>query len=360
MNNAIRVGIAGQGRSGYNIHAACLKNEKEHYQISAVADHIEERRRDGENILGAKAYTDYAEMLKAGGFEVFINALPSPLHVPATIEALNAGYHVICEKPMAANVAEFDRMVEAAEKSNRLLAPFQNNRLQPFFDKVQEVIATGVIGKVIHIRSSWGRFSRRWDWQTLKKNMGGVLFNTGPHAVDQALVLFGEDIDPRVFCRMDFNHKLGGDAEDLCLLTMYDPERRAPTIEITLTSYLAFPQPYLYTICGTNGNIVARHDEVRWRYFDPDQTPKPEFWQEWSVDRCYPSEELPWQEDSWQLDQEYLRGAVGYTLKSLPSGPVRFYSNIYDVLRNNAELLITLPQVRRQIAVIEECHRQNQ
>lgn len=359
MKRIIKVAIAGQGRSGYNIHANCLKNLVELYKITAVADQIEARRNDGLEILGAKAYSDYRDMLKAGGFDLFINALPSPLHVPATIEALEGGFHVVCEKPMAPTVNDFDCMLDTSKKCKRLLAPFQNNRLQPFFDKIQEVIASGVIGKVINIRSEWGGFGRRWDWQTLRENMGGSLFNTGPHSIDQALVLFGEERTPEVFCRMDCNHSLGGDAEDFCTLTLYDRERIAPCIEIHISAYNCFPQEHMYIIRGTYGNIAANASEVIWKYYKPEEAPEQKFWDNWSVDRKYPREELKWYEEKWSLEEEQLKDAVGYTLKSLPSGPVRFYHNIYDVLQDKAELLITPAQVRRQIAVLEECHRQN-
>ena len=355
----ITAAIAGQGRSGYNIHARCMQELADRYRIVAVADQLPERRREGREELGADAYEDYRELLTAGGFELFVNALPSPLHVPATLEALAKGYHVVCEKPMAATVADFDRMVATAEGQGKLLAPFQNNRLQPFFDKMCEVIRSGVLGKVLHVRSVWGGFSRRWDWQTLQENMGGVLFNTGPHAIDQALVLFGESCDPQVFCRMDSNHTLGGDADDLCMVTLFDPQRREATIEILLTSYLAYGETHMYTVCGTLGTMKAGPAEVGWRYYDPGKAPKQEFWADWSVDRQYPREQLPWAEEAWTLEEGSLSQAVGYTLKSLPSGPGRFYGNLFDVLRGGADLLITPAQVRRQVAVLEECHRQN-
>ncbi len=355
----IRVGIAGQGRSGYSIHARCLKELTGRYDIAAVADLLPERRADGREQLGAEAFGDYREMLDAGGFDLFVNALPSPLHVPGTVEAIERGFHVVCEKPMAATVDDFDRMVDAARGNDRLLAPFQNNRLQPFFDKMLEVIDSGVLGRIIHIRSVWGGFRRRWDWQTLQRNMGGTLFNTGPHAIDQALLLFGRECEPEVFCRLDCNHRLGGDADDLCSLTLYDPQRRAPTIEIHITSYLAYPREYTYTVCGTLGTMEAGASEVRWRCYDPDDAPEQEFWTEWSVDREYPREELPWTEDLWRADAEEFDRAVGYTLRSLPSGAKRFYLNVSDVLAGEADLLITTDEVRRQIAVLEQCARQN-
>jgi len=356
-NKIIRVAIAGQGRSGYHIHAKCLIDKQDKYKIVAVADQIADRRRDAKNEFGAQTYDDYRDLLRAGGFDLFVNALPSPLHVKASIEALRAGYHVVCEKPMAKNLAEFDRMALAAEKARRILAPFQNNRLQPFFDKIMEVVNSGVLGEIIYVRSVWSHFCRRWDWQTLQKNMGGCLFNTGPHAVDQALMFFPERIEPRVFCRMECKNKLGGDANDFCALTLY--ARRAPTVEINISQYLAYPQEQRYSISGTLGGMIGGETELRWKYYDPRKAPRQKFWKKWSVDRRYPSEKLPWVEKIWKVEETELKKAVGYTLKSFISGPHRFYDNVYGVLCGNEKMRITLPQIRRQIAVMEEAHRQN-
>jgi len=357
QDKIIRIGIAGQGRSGYKIHAERLTKKQDQYRITAVADQLPERRADARNEFGARAYADYKDLIRAGGFDLFVNALPSPLHVPATIEALQAGYHVVCEKPMAKSVADFDKMVAASKKTGLLLAPFQNNRLQPFFDKMMEIIQSGVLGKIIYIRTTWSYFSRRWDWQTLQQNMGGCLFNTGPHVVDQALMLFPENVKPKIFCRMACNNQLGGDAEDFCALTLYGSG--APTIEINISSYLAYPQGERYSICGTLGGLSGGEFQLRWKYYDPQKAPKQKFWKKWSVDRQYPHEELPWVEKSWQIEQEKTKNAVGYTLRSFPIGAERFYDNIHNVLHGKEELIITLPQVRRQIAILEEAHRQN-
>ena len=141
----IRVAVGGQGRSGYGIHCRCLRDDTDRFDIVAAADQLPERREDASVEFGAKVYDDWRPMLEEGGFDLFVNALPSPLHVDASIEALNRGFHVVCEKPIARRVADFDRIVEAAEKNDHLLLPFQNNRLEPYFYKIQQVIASGVL-----------------------------------------------------------------------------------------------------------------------------------------------------------------------------------------------------------------------
>jgi predicted dehydrogenase len=176
----IRVGIMGQGRSGHGIHATWLRQDRERFEIAAVADGIPERCREAVDELGAKAFGDYRELLadKSLKLDLVVNALPSALHAQAAVEALSAGYHVVSEKPAACTVADFDRMVAAADASGRTLLPFQNSRFQPAFQKIQDVVASGCLGKLVHARISFSNFARRWDWQCLREHCGGNLLNT--------------------------------------------------------------------------------------------------------------------------------------------------------------------------------------
>lgn len=352
----IRVGIAGLGRSGYSIHANALAKMYDKFEIVAAADLNSVNRNDAENEFGVVTYNDYSELLENGGFDLFVNALPTPMHAQGTIDAFNAGYNVVSEKPLAGTLEDVDAMSAAAEKAGKLFAPFQQNRFQPFFFKIEEIINSGVLGKLIHIRSNWSGFRRRWDWQTLKKNFGGSLFNTGPHAVDQALALMNWSENIKVFCRMSYNNKLGGDAEDFCALTLYGDN--LPTCEIVISAFVGHEENR-YTISGEYGCLWGSELELKWKYYNPGEAPKQKMWPNWSENRSYPYEELAFEEKTWKLSDADLKNASGYTLKSLPEGRYYFYDNIYDVLTHGADLLITLPQVRQQIAIIEESHRQN-
>jgi scyllo-inositol 2-dehydrogenase (NADP+) len=339
----IKVAIMGPGRSGYNIHVRWLVQVPGKYEIVAVADQLPTRRAQAMEELGCRTYSDWRELLKGerGQAELVINSLPSPLHVDATIEAFKSGFHVVSEKPLAKKVADVDRILAAEQSSGNTFFPFQQNRLQPFFDKMQEVIASGVLGEIVHIKSSWSGFSRRWDWQTRQDLWGGSLLNTGPHAVDQALCLFGWENDPEVFCRMDSRNPFDGDAENHCTVCLYDGRPaaegmvRRPQIDIDISSFMPGNRAGdsggsrdTYVVSGTCGHLWAGARQVRWRYFDPSAAPTHDMWL-WSggvdrpEERVYPREELEWVEESWDVEQAKLEGAVGYTLESLQDGQVR-------------------------------------
>lgn len=351
MGKVIRVGIGGQGRSGYGIHANWLKNDPGNYKVVAVADELPERCKDAADLFGCEVFSDYKEMLDKADFDLFVNATPSRLHVEAALAGLETGHHLLNEKPAAKTVADFDRIVEASKKYDKVFYPFQNSRFYPFFQKLCDVLKSGVLGEIVFIRSNWSGFGRRWDWQTLQEEWGGNLLNTGPHPLDQAIVLFGESY-PEVFCKMHADHPSGGDAENFCSLLMHG--KNNPTIEIVLNSFQVYPQGEMYNISGTCGGLSGGPSGLKWKYFDPEIAPAPKMWPRWSAgNREFCSEQLPWREETWEYNDSNSNN-TGF------SGIVRdLYSNLYDVLANGAEPKIKLEQVRRQIFVIEEAHRQN-
>ena len=343
----IRVGIAGQGRSGYGIHARYLRTVPERFQIAAVSDELAARRKDAKEQFGCRTYADWREMLKDGDFDLLVNALPSNLHPKGTIAGLKRGYHVVCEKPIAVKVSDFDKMTAAAKDAKRVFAPFQNSRFWPYFAKVREVLDSGVLGRILHIRLVWSGFKRRWDWQTRQDLCGGNLNNTGPHPMDQAIVLFGTKT-PKVFARLRSEEGSWGDADDFAAVSLYGT-RNDPLIEVLVSSYLAYPPNYAMTICGAHGGLQAGPGVAHWKYYDPKNAPRHQLHEGWSRGRHFCSEKLPWVEKSWERPPDD-------NFQVISGG---FYSNLYEVLTGKAKLIVQPSEVRRQVAVLEECHRQN-
>jgi predicted dehydrogenase len=353
MIKKIRIGIAGFGRSGCDIHGRWLNLDRSRFEVVAVADCLEANRAEARTLFQCETVETYQELLARGDFDLFVNATPSKFHFDAALAALNAGYHVLQEKPSSPTVAKFDELAAAAKKANKVLYPFQNSRFYPFFTKIMEVVNSKILGEIINIRINWSGFSRRWDWQTRQDMLGGNLFNTGPHLLDHAILLFGEAY-PQVFCRMaakynDWN--IPGDANNFCALTLY--KEGHPTIEVVMNSFQAYPQGDMYNIGGTRGGLTASAERVKWKYFNPADAPKQQLWQPWSKARGYCSEQLPWIEESWEHKNDNSN-AAGYNeiVEAL-------YNNLYDVIAHGAKQIIQLDQVRRQVYVLEEAHRQN-
>lgn len=361
MKKIIRTGIIGQGRSGWSIHADYLRTDKR-YQIVAVADPIKSRRDFAIKTLGCDAVADYRKLLDRDDLDLVVNASLSHQHTPITLAALKAEHNVLCEKPFCRTVKEADKMIAAAEKADRLLAVYQQARYAPYFECVQKVIRSGVLGRIVQISIRFNGFSRRWDWQTLKEYNGGSLRNTGPHPLDQALVLFGEGM-PKVTCMMD-RTKEGcfGNAENHVKLLLTG--KGHPIIDLEISSCCPYPF-FTYNIYGSRGGLQASTTAAEWKYFKPSEAPRQKLLRKPLANEegrpLYPNESLTMHTGSWSAENEKTKGST-YSAAAAPSlGGMtgRFYDDLYKSLTRAKPLVVTLQQVRRQIAVIEEAHRQN-
>ncbi|MDD3925323.1 MAG: Gfo/Idh/MocA family oxidoreductase [bacterium] len=344
----IRAGIIGQGRSGRDIHDHSFRDVvPDKYQVVAVADPLEDRCRRAEEEFGYITYTDYREMLKRNDLDLIVNASPSHLHVPITMEVLDAGFNVLTEKPLARKAADADMLIKKAEDTGKLFAVYQQSRFAPYFRQVNKVIDSGLLGRIVMVKIAFNGFARRWDWQTLQEMDGGNLLNTGPHPLDQALHFVGRDAMPEVLCIMDRANTFGN-AEDHVKLIMHRQDK--PTVDLEISSCCAYPS-YTYQVYGTRGGLTGNMTHIDWKYFIPEEAPHQELAREPLPGPGYCGEQLPWHEESWDVPEEDA------SLFNAMAG--RFYNNLYDALVNGAPLVVTPQQVRQQIAVIEECHRQN-
>jgi len=336
----IQVGIAGLGRSGWDIHARLLAPLAGRYNIAAALDADAARRQEAADRFGCRTYDSYPDLLADEAVELVIVAVPSHLHPEYAVVALQAGKDVVCEKPMAMSLRDADRMIAAAEQSGRILAVFQNRRYDPDFVKVREVIDSGLLGRIVLIHLSETSFSRRWDWQTLQTYGGGTLNNTGPHHLDMALQLFGE-AEPRVFCHLERTLTLG-DAEDHVKIILSGPG--APMIDIEISSACAFPLP-TWHILGTQGGLQGSKHHLHWKYVDPATLPPRTVDTHPTPNRSYDRDDPQWMEGSWGIIADTGPGHTG------------FYLDLYETIRHGAPLAITPESARRVVWLQETCHR---
>lgn len=337
----VRVGIIGLGRSGWNIHAAGLRDLGDQFRICAVSDPLAERRDEAAADFGATTYSTPEELLADDQVELVVVATPSHTHVPLGLAALTAGKHVVVEKPMAQSVEEVDQLTAAAEAAGRMVTCFQNNRFEPSFLKIREIIDSGQIGEVVLIRRAIHRFARRADWQTLRSHGGGELPNTVSHFLDQLLLLLG---DSPISVFADLRRTVSaGDAEDHVKLVL-KPEK-GPVAEVESSAAVAFPQDHWF-IAGTAGGIHGSMSELQLRWFDPAALPEIEADPETPEGRKYGySETIDWSEETIAIPPPAERTQ-------------NYYRQLYATLREGAELFVTPASVRRQIAVINEAREQ--
>lgn len=149
-----KIGVIGCGRIAQERHLPEYK-ARDDVKIAALYDMNAERTAELAKAYGAKAYASYQELLADGELDAVSVCSSNASHAEIAIAALNAGKHVLCEKPMAVSLADCEAMVQAAHKADRLLMIDQNQRLAPAHQKAHELIREGAIGKPLTFRTAF-------------------------------------------------------------------------------------------------------------------------------------------------------------------------------------------------------------
>ena len=341
MNQPIRVGIAGLGRSGWGIHAQGCAAMPDQFQVVAAMDFEAERRADAQKQFDARTYDSFDGLVADPNVELVIVSTPNFLHREHVVRAAEAGKHALCEKPFGVTTNDANAMIEAAQKAGTIAAPFQNRRYESHFQKVLEVVQSGVLGELHLVRLAVHGFGRRWDWQTLREFSGGQLLNWGAHILDHALgVMNLPDDAPEPELWADLRNVLSsGDAEDH--IKMIIRPENGPVVDIEISSAMAMGQDR-WLIEGKSGGLRGSTAQLDWRWVDWSQMPPRPVERTPTPGRSYNSEKLEWQSGHWEDD-----GTGDSELTRL------FYEGLYRAIREGAPLEVSPQSVRRQIALIE-------
>lgn len=217
----VRIGIVGFGFMG-KMHFNCLK-KIDAARIVAICDADEKRLKDPSgiagNIAGADSsldlsgielYNDFDRMLNEAKLDAVSITLPTFLHADFSCKALEAGLHVLCEKPMGLNSAECDRMIESAEKHGKILQIGHCIRFWPEYIKTKELIDSGTYGNVLAISFRRLTAAPKWsseNWLLNEKRSGGVELDLHIHDTDFVQYLFGM---PKEICSFGSHRPEGG------------------------------------------------------------------------------------------------------------------------------------------------------
>jgi predicted dehydrogenase len=252
----LRAAIVGLGGI-YPMHTKSLAEID--VPVAAVCDSKAERAEKAANHTGGRAFTDYKKMLAAGGFDVLHICLPHYLHAPVAIDALQAGYHVLCEKPMATTVADASAMITAAEKSGKTLSIVFQNRYNPGPRLIKEAINSGALGAIQTgwLRITWFRNAEYYtssDWRgKWATEGGGVLINQSIHTFDLMNHFLGTPtrIDAGIANRAHPEIEVEDVAEGVIF---YGKDGSIP-ISFFVNSYHPYDAPIALEIIGTKGRV---------------------------------------------------------------------------------------------------------
>ena len=199
---SIGVGIVGYGLAGRLFHAPYIE-AVDGLRLAAIATSNPERAAQAAaEHPSANVVATVDDMLQSGEVEMVVVLTPNRYHVPIGIRALEAGRHVVVDKPIAMDIPEAEMLLEAAERAGRVLSVYQNRRGDGDFLTVRSLLAAGTLGEIDSFEARFERWAVVGDnWREVADEAGGPHRDLGAHLVDQSLLLFGGA--RRVFAQMD-------------------------------------------------------------------------------------------------------------------------------------------------------------
>ena len=210
-------------------------------KLISVCDIIEERSKELAGKYGADPYTSVEGLLE-GSKETDVVAVctPNGLHAEHTIKALESGFHVLCEKPMALTVADCSNMINAAEKAGKQLFIVKQNRFNPPVAAVKKLIDEGRLGRIFSVQLScfWHRSANYYDdssWKGTKDMDGGTLFTQFSHFIDLLYWMVGDIKEVQGYAG-NFAHK-GIEFEDTGVISALFYNGAIGTINYTVNSH---------------------------------------------------------------------------------------------------------------------------
>jgi predicted dehydrogenase len=164
-------------------------------EIAGIASRDLGRAQEAASTLGiAKAYGSYEELLRDPEIEAIYNPLPNDLHVPWTIKAMEAGKHVLCEKPIGLNVAEAQKLLGVRDRTGMKCGEAFMVRTHPQWLRARELVRSGKIGQLRAIMASFSYFDR--ELHSIHNNLtggGGALLDIGCYPINTSRFIFGEE-----------------------------------------------------------------------------------------------------------------------------------------------------------------------
>ena len=240
------IGFGGMGSHHYN------KLLKEQEIVCTGVWDIRECRREYAASLGLHVYGSLDEVLADDSIEIVLIATPNDCHHPIAIQALRAGKHVICEKPVTLNAKLLTEMLEAADEAGKLLTVHQNRRWDRGYRIVHQILGEGILGDVYRIESRvHGAHGIPGDWRQDPAQGGGMVYDWGIHLLDQAVMLFPDAKITSVYATL--NHVTNEQTDDGFFIDLTFDNGIHYIVEVGTSHFITLPR---WMVLGRDGTLM--------------------------------------------------------------------------------------------------------
>lgn len=329
----IKFAIIGCGRIAQRHAQHISKNGK----LVAVCDIDVSKANDLANEYQATAYYEIESLLEKEVSNIDVIAICSPngLHAQHSVLALNAGFHVLCEKPMAISVNDCGEMIKAAEKANKRLFAIKQNRFNPPVAAVKEAIEKGILGKIFSIQLScfWNRNADYYhnSWKGTLDLDGGTLYTQFSHFIDLLYWIVGDVKQVKAFTR-NYAHKDTIEFEDTGVVIVEFYSGAIGTINYSVNSYGKNMEGSL-TIFAENGTV-----KIGGQYLNE---------LEYQNIKDFEFKNLP--KGNTANNYGHYQGSM--------SNHDRVYENLVDVLKNGASISTSFFEGLKTVEIIDKIYQ---
>jgi predicted dehydrogenase len=252
-SNVLRAGLVGYGFAGQTFHAPVISAVPGMVLAAVASSQADKVRADWP---GVDVVPDTAALVARADIDLVVVATPNAQHHPAAKAALEAGKHVVVDKPFTLDAGQARELAALAQRSGKLLSVYQNRRFDADFRTLQEVLASGQIGRPVFLESHFDRFRpevrERWREQAVPG--AGLWVDLGAHLLDQAVQLFGRPDTLQLDCAQ---LRDGAQVEDYFHAVLrYESGPAAPLRVLLHATTLAAHAAPRYLLHGTRGSYV--------------------------------------------------------------------------------------------------------
>lgn len=337
MEKPIKTGLLAYGMSGKVFHAPFI-SAHHGFELAAIVERS--KNMAAEDYPEIAHIRNYEDLLADESIELVVVNTPNFTHYQYAKEALNAGKHVLIEKPVAVLRKEAEDLFALAYRKNLKVLAYQNRRFDSDFLSVKEIVEKGTLGKIVEAHFRFDRYRNEISHKFFKEENipgSGILYDLGAHILDQAIALFGS---PDEFEKVYSRNRPNSLVDDYAHVHL--KYKSGLNVYVT-ANMLVVDEPPAYSIYGTNGTFTKYRTDIQEAQLLTGIKP---------AMAGYGIEN-----DNHEGKLVYISEAGEKTTVKVPAGKGDYmlvFDEVYNSIRKDKEYFVTQSQILSQLGILEK------
>lgn len=336
----LNVGLIGYGMAGRVFHAPLITALPQ-LTLTKVVERRGATAR--ERYPWVEIVSDVNALWQDEALELVVIATPNTSHFELAQQALQAGKHVVVDKPFTVTSEQAQTLIELAQQQQRIISVFHNRRWDGDFLTVQKLLADGHLGQVVDYESHFDRFRSALKpnaWREAPEAGSGILYDLGAHLLDQAVVLFGW---PRALTANVRQQRAGAQTDDAFSVVLHYDQLNV-TLKASMLARIPGPR---FALHGTHGSFIKYGLDPQEDSLKQGLSPTIANWGR--------EPQTEWGRLNTEINGLHFDGQV----ETLPGNYLAYYQNVSDAISGQAALSVT-PEAARDTIRLIEMARQSQ